>query len=297
MIIQKRRINNIETYMKRLGDIEQFYICVKNCSKNFDVLKKKNICMKVEKGIKFVPRPIGPVTLYNADGKKVVRKDLEKEPRTIEHDFHIVDWHGQDHYGTCYQTRMCFPIERLLPPCEEITIDEIVIHSEMLKKEELVRIKHIINMFLEIFGICEVVDVDLQPISTRIIKNVPWKILPPGKYPWDIAKNHLNNYFNSVSEGKRNTIQNRHKFLSNYEPDFLAIGEESFRGYVVYGYTEKDVYYFESNEPNNATYIFKGKWEDASRLTKRDIISGNLCYKRLIHTENWENKVSKIMNE
>lgn len=152
-------------------------------------------------------------------------------------------------------------------------------------------------MFLEIFGICEVVDVDLQPISTRIIKNVPWKILPPGKYPWDIAKNHLNNYFNSISEGKRNTIQNRHKFLSNYEPDFLAIGEESFRGYVVYGYTEKDVYYFESNEPNNATYIFKGKWEDASRLTKRDIISGNLCYKRLIHTENWENKVSKIMNE
>ena len=253
--------------------------------------------MKVEKGIKFVPRPIGPVTLYNAEGKKVVRKDLEKEPRTIEHDFHIVDWHGQDHYGTCYQTRMCFPIERLLPPCKEITIDEIVIRSEILKKEELVRIKHIINMFLEIFGICEVVDVDLQPISTRIIKNVPWKILPPGKYPWDIAKNHLNNYFNSISEGKRNTIQNRHKFLSNYEPDFLAIGEESFRGYVVYGYTEKDVYYFESNEPNNATYIFKGKWEDASRLTKRDIISGNLCYKRLIHTENWENKVSKIMNE
>ena len=41
MIIQKRRINNIETYMKRLGDIEQFYICVKNCSKNFDVLKEE----------------------------------------------------------------------------------------------------------------------------------------------------------------------------------------------------------------------------------------------------------------
>ena len=42
MIIQKRRINNIETYMKRLGDIEQFYICVKNCSKNFVHMARPN---------------------------------------------------------------------------------------------------------------------------------------------------------------------------------------------------------------------------------------------------------------
>ena len=51
MIIQKQRINNVATYMKRLGDIDQFYICVKNSSKNRDILKEKNICMKVENGI------------------------------------------------------------------------------------------------------------------------------------------------------------------------------------------------------------------------------------------------------
>ena len=297
MIIQKQRINNVAKYMKRLGDIDQFYICVKNSFKNRDVLIEKNVCMKVENGIKVIPRPIGPVTRYNADGKKVVRKDLDKEPRTIEHDFHIIDWHGQDHYGTCYQTRMCFPIQTVLPPCEEITIDETIIRSEILRKKDYDRIKHVINMFLEIFGVCEVVDANLQSISTTTIKHIPWKILPPGKYPWEKAKEYLKNYFNSVPESKIKTIQKRHKFLAKYEPDFVAVGEESFNGYVVYGYTERNVYYFESNEPNNATYVFIGEWEEASKLTKRDIIMGKLCYKRLIHTKKWEKNISMIMNE
>ena len=77
----------------------------------------------------------------------------------------------------------------------------------------------------------------------------------------------------------------------------MAVGEESFNGYVVYGYTERNVYYFESNEPNNATYVFIGEWEEASKLTKRDIIMGKLCYKRLIHTKKWEKNISMIMNE
>lgn len=147
MIIQKRRINNIETYMKRLGTIKQFYICVKNCTQNKNLLIQKNVCVKTIQGHKFVPGPVGPITSYNANGKTLVKKNLEKEPRTIEHDYHVIDWHGQDHYGTCYQTRMCFPIEVLLPPCEEITIEERIIRSEVLKQDELNRVKHIINMF------------------------------------------------------------------------------------------------------------------------------------------------------
>lgn len=45
-----------------------------------------------------------------------------------------------------------------------------------------------------------------------------------------------------------------------------------FSGYVVYGFIPKSLYIFESNEPYNATYVFKGKWEDAFKLSKCDII-------------------------
>ncbi len=297
MIIQKKRVNKVDKYIERMGNTEEFYVCVKNNVENREILKRKGICTEISSGTEFVPAPVGPVTLFNASGKGLVRNDLEKEPRTIEHDFHITDWHGQDHYGTCYQTRMCFPIERILPPCEKMIVEDTVIRSEVLEKRETKRIKHIINIFLEIFGMCEVVDVNFEPISSRIIRRVPWTILPPGKYPWDKAKTHLKKYFENVPESRRMTIKRRHKILSEYAPDFLAIGEESFKGYIVYGYTERNIYCFESDEPNNATYIFKGKWEAASKLTKRDIISGNLCYKRLIHTQNWERYISRIMME
>lgn len=295
MIIQKKRINNVDTYIERIGNVEKFYVCVKNNTENCQILKQKDICTEVISGTEFVPGPVGPATLFNANGKRLVRKDLEKEPRIIEHDYHITDWHGQDHYGTCYQTRMCFPVEQILPPCEKIIIENTIIRSEVLEKNQAERIKRIINIFLEIFGICEIVDIDYEPISSRIVRTVPWTILPPGKYPWDRAKVLLKKYFDTVPESKRNTIQRRHKILSEYEPDFLAIGTESFRGYVVYGYTGRDIYCFESNEPNNATYIFKGSWEEASQLTKSDIISGNLCYKRLIHTQNWEKHICRVM--
>lgn len=283
--------------MEQLGNIENFYVCVKNYVQNTDILKHKKICMQIKNGVGFVPRAIGPVTLFNANGKKIVRKDLPKEPRTIEHDYHVIDWHGGDHYGTCYQTRECFQIEQILPPCEEIILDKDVIRSELLDKTNLERVKLIINIFLEIFGICELVDANKRPVSQRVIKTVPWTILPPGKYPWDRAKGHLANYLESIPEKRRQTIQGRHQILAEYEPDFLAIGEESFKGYVVYGYTAKQLYCFESNEPNNATYLFKGIWEDASKLTKRDIISGNLCYKRLIHSLNWKDNIIIELNK
>lgn len=46
-----------------------------------------------------------------------------------------------------------------------------------------------------------------------------------------------------------------------------------------------------------ATYIFKGNWEEASKLTKCDIISGNMCYERLIHTDKCDKNVASVMAE
>ena len=89
-------------------------------------------------------------------------------------------------------------------------------------------------------------------------------------------------------------MRNNHRTFAEYEPNFIAIGENSFNGYVVYGYTKKDLYVFESNQPGNATYVFRGEWENASMLTKRDIIQGELCYKRFIHSKDWGNNVKTL---
>ena len=91
-------------------------------------------------------------------------------------------------------------------------------------------------------------------------------------------------------------MKNNHKTFVEYEPDFLAIGENSFNGYVVYGYTNRNLYVFESNQLGNATYVFEGEWENASQLTKRDIIKGNLCYKRIVHAKAWAETVKQLLD-
>ena len=59
-------------------------------------------------------------------------------------------------------------------------------------------------------------------------------------------------------------------------PEFCVLGAQNFFGYVVYGFPTMNLYIFESNGINNATYAFRGDWEAASMLTKMEVLSGGL---------------------
>lgn len=50
------------------------------------------------------------------------------------------------------------------------------------------------------------------------------------------------------------------------------------------------------NGNKNYTYVFKGEWENASQLTKLDIIKGNLCHKRIVHAKAWEGTVKQLFD-
>lgn len=295
MIINKSRINSIDKYLGNVNEDKKIYISVLADNKSINILKQRCGVQQYEIGRKFVPKRCGPITKFNRDGKEFPYKDRKKEERIFERDYHVVDWHGEDHYGTCFQTRKCYPKGIIEPPLEGIILDNGRIRSELVSIVEKKRLRHIINMFLEIFNYCEILDENDKSINKNIkIKTISWKILPPGKYPWDKAKNELKHYFENTAEKNKRVLLNRHKTISEYNPDFMAIGQDSFAGYVVYGYSSDDIYIFESDQINNATYVFKGKWEDASKLSKRDIIQGKLCYQRLIHSKEWEKKIDKL---
>lgn len=290
MIIKKRRINSLEKYFSGVSDDEKIYVCVEADENNLKLLMiDKNLdetCV--------VPEQVGPITRFNLNGKEIKHKELKMEPREIERDYHVVDWHGNDHYGTCFQSRMCYPKEFILPPLCKIVLKSGKLCSDVVTKKEAKLLKHIINMFLELFGYCEIIYQSDKPINNIRIKEVSWNILPKGKYPWKRAEKLLDNYFEKSTNKNKNVIRNHHRVITEYEPDFLAIGKSSFNGYVVYGYTTRNLYVFESNQSKNATYVFKGEWEKASQLTKYDIIKGNLCYKRIVHSKEWNNSIMKL---
>lgn len=297
MIIGKS-IKNVDKYLEKLSEGERFYIAIRDIESHSENLLRYGLDTKILKeGESFLPRPIKSSTRYNSNGKIIVDRSV-KEERVFERNYHVVDWHGNDHYGTCYQTRLCYKRNFIKPLEVELTYLNGLIVSPILENynENKESIKHIINMFLEIFGCCEILTTDFNPKKVKLVKRLQWTVLPKGEYPWDKAKKHLDVLLDSVPTRYKKIITNRHTIISNKVPDFMAIGDQGFYGYVIYGFTKKDIYIFESNQPDNATYVFKGNWQEASMLTKSEILNSNLCESRLIHNKNWESSIDELVS-
>ena len=297
MIIKKKRINSTDKYLKAFKESEYIYVAVQCNDEIKGILKRKSGIEVYEKGLKIIPKPCGKVTERNMYGEFVVCKDKAKEFRTYEREYHVIDWHKKDHYGTCYVTILCYPKIFVEPQLEEIILDANVIKSEKIEISDKKRISHIVNMFLEIFGYCEIFDEGEKVLSSDIqIKSISWEILPPGEYPWDRI---LSNSWKKAKGSKKNNlvVEKRHKVISSFRPDFMAYGANGFNGYVVYGFKSKSLFIFESNQLDQATYVFKGDWEEFSKLTKRDVIKGRLCYARIIHCSTWEKEISNLFGK
>ena len=78
-------------------------------------------------------------------------------------------------------------------------------------------------------------------------------------------------------------------------PDFCVLGSQNFWGYVVYGFTALNLFVFECNEINNATYAFRGDWEAASKLTKTEVLSGHIQETRVYHSDKWYENTRKLI--
>lgn len=298
MVVKLKKIIKPEKYLTEFKRGEEFCIGINLDEKSSKRAKTYALENPEKQYILKIPKGMGRTTLFNVEGKKHLDRSGEKEWRSIESTYHIKDWHGNTHDGTCFKSRPCWAVEFEEPTCIELMINESVIKSKNIIYDEsnFDLIKIIMNIFLEIFGEFEIWDLNSLPVEKQIkIKRVPWTVLPKGKYPWEKAKVFLKEFLDRVPEKQRKIISNRQKTISQYEPDFMAVGGEEFWGYVIYGFEKKNLFVFESNQINNATYIFKGEWEDASSLTKREIISRDLCEKRIIHTENWENTIQKLL--
>lgn len=133
-----------------------------------------------------IPIPRRAATTLNANGKWKVLRDLPKEKRSFEHDYHIVDWHGNDHYGTCWQSRWCYQRE-LVPPTElAFIIENGVLYSPLLLNTDssFTIIKAAMNIALEMLGRCEVWTAERAPAVPPVKQTeVPWEILRPGNQP------------------------------------------------------------------------------------------------------------------
>lgn len=293
-MIKAKRIRNPKRYLYELEENEEFYIAVPLHESYEDVLEKYGYEMSKKKSELWIPLPLKKTTNENINGSWVINKELPKIEREFEREYHVVDWHGNDHYGTCYHTRMCY--QRTPIKAEEIAFsnENDVLFSPLYKNSdtEMNTVKVAINILLEIFGQCEIWRKSKTPILPLAKqKIVSWEILGSGETDKDKLKEYVDKTIEVLPKKQRSIIKNRHEFFGMQKPDFCVLGSQNFWGYVVYGFTSKNLYFFECNRPDNATYVFKGDWKKASQLTKTEILNDHLQDERIFHTTNWKENI------
>lgn len=296
MIINKKRIFNPQRYLFALHPGDKYYIA--------SPLSEEDTRRLLQYGIKAdgkarIPVPKRSATIANADGRWIVCRDRPKEERPFVHAYHVIDWHGNDHYGTCVQRRMCFQRDLVPPTNLAFVVENGVLYAPLLENcdSAMKEARAAMNIVLEMVGHFEIWTAEKAPALLPVKQyEVPWEILRPGTR----VQEALETYIERVTAGKPRPIQavirHRHEYLQRMHPEFCVLGSQNFMGYVVYGFPKFNLFVFESNEINNATYVFRGDWEQASRLTKMEVLAGGIQEARVYHTEQWKENISRLIS-
>jgi hypothetical protein len=303
ILIRQKRIRNLERHLPAELKGKKIRIGVSLDDRYNKQIEKIGIGMPAKVGESVLPSVIGPATRFNAEGRQLVRRDLPMETAHRQILWTWKEFHGRDQIERTDVREIPYsryPREFMPPPSLELMVQEtddsqkvIVTISMLYDETNSVRILQAINVFLEIFGDCQVFTENLKALARTQIKRLNWKILPPGKYPWEKLRRELDPIIQRARKGNRALISYRLEKIEGYKPDFIAVGEAGFTGYVVFGFPSKNRYVFESSLYGNATYVFDKDWEELSKWTKAEILNQNRQRARIIHRESWEASLQK----
>ena len=295
MIITKKRIRNIDSYLSNFQEGESARIILRDIERFQDRLVSLGFNLELTVGSTVLPTIVGPVTDYNANGREEKLVNEPKETFYVAQLRTFKDWHRNEH------TRLIdMPYERYRKrfhdaPSQELTILETS-HGHKALSSEAIEINdenkslilHTVNMFLEISSECEIVGEDFLSRQQTPITRLNWHILPQGQMPWQSMREPLTELLTKTNVENKEDALNRFEFMNNFSPDFVAIGNGAFNEYVIFGFRDRDLYVLENSKPGNATYIFSNDWQTLSQLTKAEILAEQLQEDRIIHTRRWK---------
>ncbi|MCB2425449.1 hypothetical protein [Methylophaga pinxianii] len=307
MLIQKKRIRSLKKYFENIKSEEQILIGIIVDDDNKKIIQMLGFSDSLKLGESLLPEVVGPITSYNANGKYVKRKDLPMEKATTQIEWTWKQFQGRNSFKEVTEVRdrdyLRYQRDFYPPPSVELKIDLLNDKNKLLVSPSYILnggteeiILHTINIYLEIFGRCEILDEAFHSISNTPQVSLNWEILPTGEIPWEQINDQLKKVIQRQSLGNQKVLQKRQDAIKEFSPEFFAVGRSGFNGYVVFGFPEKQLYVLESSEVNNATYILDKNWQELSGMTKAELLNANLHKARVIHTKNWFAEIGKLLS-
>lgn len=295
MIIQKKRIFSIDFIEDE--QLEKIKIGI-------HVTKQEYIKLGIQEfkeGLIIQPSPnIGINCKRNVYGESFPDKTQPKIKKAIGTRYwELQDWGGHWHSGYSDIIRDVYPRIEITPQNIEFILvknfenEEFIIANIIEKDRE--NIKFTINLFLEIFGFCEIFNDDLELLTSKTkYTRCNWTILPPGVKAKIEEKRNKEKLKNKQKAKSFN--QYRLDILDSYKPEIVSTGNGGFYGY--YAFLFKNTCFLESGMYGNATYIIpKENWESLSMLSKDELIHTKKVINKVIHNQDWEQEIHILMKK
>jgi hypothetical protein len=250
-----------------------------------------------------LPAKVGPVSRYNAEGKFIVHRDLPKEDCVRP-----VYWEWMERHGdvqvpmqkVCYVHYKRYPRTFMPPPSIEICASDfqgrLKISAPTINwcEENRTALAQSINLFLEIFGQCEIRQEGKLLRVVPEVTHLNWKILPEGEHPWPGRADSVTEVIKGLGPRSRKIFRETAETLVAWSPDRVYVGQAGFYGYLVFEYARYGVFVLESPYYGNATYVLGGDWEHLSQMSKATILQSNSHISRVIHTEGWAESMGRL---
>lgn len=296
MKINKKRIRTLGNYLTGINNNDNFYIALTDLT-NTNRIQQVGFSSQLIIGERILPSILGSKSRFNANGGSIIHRNQPKQ--TVYRQADIKDWRGNYHTVDIPYKR--YPRTPIPAPELELTVVNGANNQKIIRSPQFTRgvtpdneIIHAINLFLELFSECDTLQANLLPVFNVPITRLNWEMLPPGNYPWNVLQSSVQGAIGNIRPNRRRIIERRLETISNHNPNFVAVGNAGFRGYVVFGFPNKSFYILESIHQGNATYVFGQNWQQLSQLTKEQILNQNLQQQRIIHSHGWENQVNNL---
>lgn len=296
MKITKQRIRNLGNHLVGINNNDDFYIALTDLS-NTNRIQQVGFSNQLNIGEQILPSILGSKSRFNANGGFIIHRDQPKQ--TVYRQADIKDWRGNYHTVDIPYKR--YPRTPIPAPELELTIVNGANNQKIIRSPQFTKgvtpeneMIHAINLFLELFSECDTLQTNLVPVFNVPVTRLNWDMLPPGNYPWNVLQNNVQRAIGNVRPNRRRIIERRLETISNHNPNFVAVGNAGFRGYIVFGFPNKNFFILESIHQGNATYVFGQNWQQLSRLSKEQILNQNLQQQRIIHSQGWANQVNNL---
>jgi hypothetical protein len=296
---QQRIIKSESLLSQFLRPGEDFYIGIlwEDYLKNVD-LQKYGLPTTFVNGQEMVPKAKGGATKANKSGKFKRKQPEEKTTRTIEisfinkHGTHVHYFRDFDVYvrELVHQFDMKF-ICRVNEHDQKIVASPVLTYTD--QSDTNLMNTHAINLFGEVFGEFEIFDANLNP-ALKFNKRYSYDFLPKGELnkgenTKDVlltVERYLKDPVESAAFAKRLFV------IKEFDPDLRGRGPGGFFGYIVFGFSSKQIVILESMYHGRATYVFDAKnYEEIIIKDKQEIIQNKLMKERFIHNDKWESTI------